>query len=99
MHLDLILNNESLSLVINLRREFGRDGVMGSWVLDNKTLISLHTLKDVGFFYGPFSNIRPFFLFLVGTLGILFGVGWLPSCLPVIGELLKELGLYLGRLL
>jgi hypothetical protein len=86
LELDLILNHEGLVFIVNLLGEFGRDGVMSSRVFHNETLITLHTLEDMGFLYGPFSNICPFLL-LVSTLGVLLGMRWLPSLFPVIGEL------------
>lgn len=98
LHLDLVLNNEGLSLVVNLLGEFGRNGVMGSCVLDNETFITLHTLEDVGLLYSPFSNISPFFFLFARTLCVFLGVGWLPSCFPVIGELFNEVAGNLGRL-
>jgi hypothetical protein len=97
LKLDFVLNNKCLSLVIDLLGELGRDGMMSCSVLDDKTLVALHALVDMWLFYSPFSNISPF-LILVGTLCVLLGMGWLPSCLPVICELLKEIGLELGRL-
>jgi hypothetical protein len=97
LKLHFILNNECLSLVIDLLGKLGRYGMMSCCVLDNKTLVALHALVDMGLFYSPFSNICPF-LILVGTLCVLLGMGWLPSCLPIVCELLKEVGLELGRL-
>lgn len=90
LKLDLVLNNEGLVLVVNLRGELGRDGMVSSRVLENETLITLHSLVDLGLFDGPFSNICP--LLIIGR-GILLGVGRLPSLLPVVGELLEEVGL------
>ena len=69
--------------------------MVSSRVLKNKTLITLHSLVDLGLFNGPFTNVCP--LLLVGG-GVLLGVGRLPSLLPVIGELLEEVGLEGGRL-
>jgi hypothetical protein len=70
---------------------------MGSSVLDNKTLITFHTLEDSWLLYGPFSNICPFLIF-VRAFGVLLGMRWLPSGLPVICELLDEISLYFARL-
>lgn len=67
-------------------------------VLDNKTLVALDSLELDGLLDGPLANICPF-LILVGAGGILLRVGGLPSLLPIIGELLKEVGLEGGRLL
>jgi hypothetical protein len=97
LKLDFVLDNECLSLVINLLGELGRDGMMSCSVLDDKTLVALHALVDMGLFYSPFSNICPF-LILVRTLCVLLGMGWLPSGLPIVCELLKEVGLELSRL-
>lgn len=100
LELDLILNNEGLALVVNLLGELGRDGVVSGSVLDDKPLIALDTLVLEGLLDRPFTNIGPFLLLLVlvGGGGILLGVGRLPPCLPVIGELLKEVCLDGGRL-
>ena len=94
---DLILDNEGLSLVVDLLGEFGRNSMMSCGVLDNKPLVTFHALEDMGFFYSPFSNVCPF-LILVRALGVLLGVRWLPSCLPTICELLDEIGFNGGRL-
>jgi hypothetical protein len=51
----------------------------------------------MGLFYSPFSNVCPFFI-LVRALGVLLGVGWFPSCIPTICELLDEIGFDCGRL-
>lgn len=95
LKLDLILNDEGLALGVDLLGEFRRDGVVGSSVLDNKTLVTLHALVDSGLLDGPLADVGPFFL---RALGILLGVGRLPPLLPVVGELLEEWGLELGRL-
>jgi hypothetical protein len=71
--------------------------MMCSSVLDDKTLVALNALVDMGLLYSPFSNICPF-LVLVRTLCVLLGMGRLPSCLPIVCELLEEVGLELGRL-
>lgn len=92
LELDLILNNEGLALVVNLLGEFGRDGVVSGCVLNNQTLITLHTLEDGRLLNSPFSNICPFLVF-VGILGVLLGVRWLPSLFPVVCELLDEVTL------
>ena len=89
LQLNLVLNDQGLASVVNLVRQLGRDGMMGSLVLDNKTLLALHSLEDMGLLNRPFSNVSPL---LIGTGGILLGVGRLPSCLPVVGELLDEGG-------
>ena len=97
MKLDFVLDNKSLALIVDLLWELGRDGMMSSWVLDDKTLVALHTLEDMRLLYSPFSDICPF-LVLVRALGILLGVGWLPSSLPIVCELLNEVGFDSSRL-
>jgi hypothetical protein len=97
LKLDFVLDNECLSLVLNLLGELGRDGMMSCGILDNKTFVTLHALVDMRLFYSPLSNVCPF-LILVRTPCVLLGMGWLPSCLPIVCELLEEVGLELGRL-
>lgn len=94
LELDLILDNESLALVVNLLGELGRDGVVSSRVLDNKTLVTLHALVDLGLLDSPLADVGPFLL----VLAVLLGVGRVPSGLPVVGELLKERSLEGGGL-
>jgi hypothetical protein len=91
------LDNECLSLVLNLLGELGRDGMMSCGILDDKTFVALHALIDMRLLYSPLSNVCPF-LILVRTPCVLLGMGWLPSCLPIVCELLEEVGLELGRL-
>ena len=97
MKLDLVLDNECLSLVLNLLGELGRDGMMSCGILDNKTFVALHALVYMRLLYSPLSNVCPFLIF-VRTLCVLLGVRRLPSCLPIVCELLEEVGLELGRL-
>ena len=97
LKLDLVLDDECLALIIDLLGELGRDGMMSRCVLDDKALVALHALVNMGFFYSPFSYICPL-LILVGALCVLLGMGWLPSCLPIVCELLHEVTLDLGRL-
>jgi hypothetical protein len=59
LKLDLVLNNESLALVLNLLWELGRNGVVSGRVLDDETLIAFHPLEDSWLFDGPFSNVCP----------------------------------------
>lgn len=66
-------------------------------VLDNKTLVALHSLELERLLDSPFADVGPF-LVLVGTRGSLLRVGGLPSLLPVVRKLLKEVGLEGGRL-
>jgi hypothetical protein len=92
LKLNLILSDEGLALVVNLLGEFGRDGMVSSCVLDDQALVTLHALEDMGLLYRPFSNICPL-LFLSRALRVLLGMGWLPPFLPVVCELLDEIGL------
>jgi hypothetical protein len=97
LKLDFVLDNECLSLVLNLLGELGRDGMMSCSILDNKAFVALHALVYMRLLYSPLSNVCPF-LILVRTLCVLLGVRRLPSCLPIVCELLEEVGLELGRL-
>lgn len=97
MKLNFILYNEGLALVVDLFGEFGRDGMVSGSVLDDQALITFHALEDMRLLDGPLSNVCPF-LFFVGALRVLLGMGCLPTGVPVIGELLEEIGLYLGGL-
>lgn len=98
LELDLILNNEGLTLVVDLLGELGRDGVVSGRVLDDKTLIVLDALVLGGLLDSPLTNVRPVFLLLVGARSVLLGMRRLPALFPVVGELLKEVGLEGGRL-
>lgn len=97
MKLDFVLYDESLALVVNLLGELGGDSVMGSCVLNNETLITLHTLENRWLLYSPFSNVSPLLIF-VGAFGILLSMRWLPPGLPVVCELLNKVTLDGGRL-
>ena len=57
---DLILNNQSLALVVNLLGKLGRDGVVGSRVFHNKTLVTLNSLEDSRLLDSPLTNVGPF---------------------------------------
>ena len=92
LQLDLVLNNQGLVGVVNLVGELGGNSMVGRLVLDNKTLLALHTLEDVGLLNRPLANVGPL---LISASGVLLGVGGLPSRLPVVGKLLDETG---GRL-
>lgn len=99
LKLDLVLDDESLTLVVDLLGELGRDGVVSSRALDNKTLVALDALELVGLLDGPLANVGPFlFALLVGAGSILLGGGNLPSLLPVVGELLEKITLDGGGL-
>jgi hypothetical protein len=73
--------------------------MMSGSVLDHKTFVTLHALEDMRLLYSPFSNICPFLILLSRALGILLSMRWLPSGLPIICELFKEVGFDGGRLL
>ena len=62
---------------------------MSSLVLQHKTFVAVQALVDKRLLNLPCSNVCPF---LLVRLGVLLGVGCLPSGLPVVGELLKERG-------
>jgi hypothetical protein len=95
LKLDFVLYDQSLALVINLGGEFRRNGMMGSWVLEDEAFVALHARVDSGLLYRPFSNVRPVFF----TLGVLLlRMRNLPSCLPVISELFEEGSFQGGRL-
>jgi hypothetical protein len=63
----LVLYNQSLAFVVNLGGKFGRDGMMGGRVLDDKTFVAFHTRVDSWLLYGPLSDVSP----VLVTLGIL----------------------------
>ena len=93
LKLDFILHNQGFAFIVDLLWEFGRDGMVGSSVLDNETLITLHPLEDDWLLDGPFSNICPLLILLLSTFGVLLGVGRLPSGLPITGKLLYKVTL------
>ena len=95
LKLDLILNHKGVVLVVNGLGEFGRNGVVGSLVLDDQSLVTLHALQHGRLLNRPSANVSP--LFVVG-LDILLRVRGLPSGFPVIGELLQEGGFKFGGL-
>ena len=64
---DFVLNDERLGLEVNGLRECSRDGVVGSWVLDNQTLVALNGLEDGGLLNSPLTNVSPV-LFRLGVL-------------------------------
>jgi hypothetical protein len=95
LQLDLILDDKSLALVVNLLGEFGRNGMVSGSVLHHQTLIPFNALEDGGLFNRPLADVGPV-LIRLGVL--LFGVGWSPSAIPVISKLLQERSFYGGRL-
>ena len=87
LRLDLVLNHQSLALVVNLLGELGGNGVVSRRVLHDKTLVTLNSLENGRFFDGPLTNVGPLFL----RLGVvLFGLGRSPSGFPALGELFEE---------
>ena len=72
--------------------------MVGSGILHNETVIALHALVDGGLLNSPLANVCPLLLIAGRTLRILCGVGRLPSRVPALAELLKEVGLDGGRL-
>jgi hypothetical protein len=97
LELNLVLDNESLALVLNWFWELGRNSMMGRGILNHKTLITLHSLVYIWLLYSPLANICPL-LIIIRALGVLLGMRRLPSLLPVICELLNEVCLESGRL-
>lgn len=51
--------------------------MVSSGVLNNKTLVALHALVDLGLLNSPLANVGPFLL----VLAVLLGVGRRPSLL------------------
>lgn len=95
LRLNLILNHQSLALIVDLLGEFGGNSVVGCSVLHNKALVALHSLQNRRLLDLPGTNVGPF---LLGPGVILFGVRRSPSGFPAIGELLEEGSFESGRL-
>jgi hypothetical protein len=74
--------------------ELGGDGVVGSGVLYDQTLVAIDTLEDRGLLDSPFADVGPVILRLV----VLLCVGGLPARLPVVRKLLQERSLEGGGL-
>jgi len=91
LELDLVLDDQGLALGVDLLGELGRDGVMGSSVLDNKTGITLNSLVDSRLLNSPLADVGPFLI----ALHVLLGVRGLPPLVPAVGELLEERSLEL----
>lgn len=64
-------------------------------VLDNKTLIAVNSLVLDRLLNGPLADVCPL---LLRAGRILLCVRGLPSLVPVVGELFKEVSLEVGRL-
>lgn len=97
MELNLVLDDKSLALVIDWLWELGGDGVVSSGILDDEALVALHTLKNMWLLNSPLADVCPL-LVNIRSLHILLGMGWLPSLLPIVGELLEEVRLDIGWL-
>lgn len=69
LKLDLILDDESLTLVRDGLWELGRDGVVGCLVLENKTLVTFNALEHTWLLDVPGTNVLPL-LFSVLFLGV-----------------------------
>jgi len=89
LKLDLILHYKRLILGADWLAEFGRDGVVGSLVLDQKTLVADHTVENSWLLDSPVADVCPLLsvLFLVILLLCVRGF---PSRLPIVCELFKE---------
>lgn len=96
LELDFVGNHERLALGVDGLLELGGDGVVSSLVLEDETLVAFDTLVDDGLLDLPVADKAPLLLGL--SISLLLGVGRLPSGRPVVGELLKERGLDVGRL-
>lgn len=95
LELDFVLDDEVLALGVDLLWELGGDGVVGSFVFDHQALVLLHTLEHSGLLDSPGTHVSPF---LFGGLVVLLCMRGLPPGFPVVGELLEEGRLQLGRL-
>lgn len=93
LELGLILDNQGVILVVNGLWELGGDGVVGSLVLEHKTLVAVNATEDTWLLDGPLSNVCPILL-----SALLLRLRSLPSRLPVVCELLEEWGLESGGL-
>ena len=87
LKLHLILDYKRLTLVVDLLGKLRRDGMVGSLVLEDQTLVILNTLQHEGFLDLPVADVCP--LFVGVGADIFLRIRGLPSCAPVIGELLK----------
>ena len=69
--------------------------MMSGWVLDDQALVSYDAFKNMGLFDFPGANVGKF---LFGLRVLFLSVRGCPARLPVIGKLLEERCLEVGRL-
>ena len=62
MQLNLILDDKSLALVVNLLGELGRDGVVSSSILGDEALVANQATVDGRLLNRPLANVGPFLL-------------------------------------
>lgn len=62
LELDLVLDDEGVILVGDGLVELAGDGVVGSLVLEDETLVALDTAEDRGLLDGPLAVVSPLFL-------------------------------------
>ena len=62
LELDLVLDDEGVILVGDGLVELAGDGVVGSLVLENKTLVALNAAEDRGLLDGPLAVVCPLLL-------------------------------------
>ena len=74
LKLDLILHHESVVFIRDGLVELGRDGVVGSLVLQNQALVAVNPSERSGLLDLPLSHVLPL---LLGVL--LLRIGPLPS--------------------
>ena len=60
LKLDFVLNNKGVIFVVNGLGELGGDGMVSRLVLDDQSLVTLHTLQYGRLLNGPSTNICPF---------------------------------------
>ena len=95
LELDLVLDNQGVTLVVDDLGEFGRDGMVGSLVLEDESFVAFHALEHRRLFHRPGTDVGPF---LVVSLDVLLCVRRLPPAFPVVCELFEERGLEVGGL-
>jgi hypothetical protein len=62
LELDLVLDDEGVIFVGNGLLKFAGDGVVGSLVLEDETLVALDTAKNGGLLDGPLAVVSPLLL-------------------------------------